>query len=82
MTNFGESISQLPVGVADEVAVAAIRLRRVEAAVVDRLLDEQREVLHHGLHVVVAEAADGPGGAGKQRLQRLPSVGAGVWAGP
>ena len=64
-------------GVPDEVAVAAIRLRGVEAAVVDRLLDDQREVLHHRLRVVVAEAADRPGGAGQERLQRLPPVGAG-----
>ena len=65
-------------GVPDEVAVAAIRLRRVVAAVEDRLLDDEREVLHHRLHVIVTEAADGPRGAGQQRLQRLSPVGAGT----
>src|SRR5262245_13085803 len=55
-------------GVPDEVAVAAIRLRGVVAAVIDRLLDEKREVLHHRLHVVITEAADGSCGAGQERL--------------
>jgi hypothetical protein len=61
--------------VPDEVAVAAIRLRRVVAAVVHRPLDREREVVHHGLHVVVAETADGPGGARKESLQGDSPVG-------
>ena len=69
-------------GVPDEVAVAAVRLRRVVAAVVDRLLDGEREVVHHGLHVVVAEAADGPGGAGRRgpARRRRRSAAATGWA--
>jgi len=41
-------------------------------------LDDQREILHHRLHVIVTEAADGPRGTGQQRVQRLSSVGAGT----
>src|SRR5438105_4483989 len=42
-------------GVANEVAVSAIRLRGVVPAVEDRLLNDEREVLHHRLHVSVAK---------------------------
>ena len=45
-------------GVADQVAVAAIRLRGVIAAIIDRLLDDERKIVHDGLHVIIAETAD------------------------
>src|SRR5260370_23465691 len=64
-------------GVPNEVAVAAIRLGGVVAAVLDRLFKEEREVPHDRFRVVVTKAADRPGGAGQQGLQRLPPVGAG-----
>src|SRR5437660_282910 len=48
-------------GVAKEVAVAAIGLGRVVAAIEDRLLDREWEVLLHRLDVIVAETADRPG---------------------
>ena len=62
-------------GVSKEVAVAAIRLRRIVAAVIDRLLNDQRKVLHHRFRVVVPEATDRPCWAGQQCPQRLPPVG-------
>src|ERR1019366_6820475 len=58
----------VPCGVSDEVAVATIRLGRIVPTVEDRLLDHEREVLHHGLHVIDAEAADGAGGTGEQSV--------------
>src|SRR6476620_4444281 len=55
---FGRIDQPVAVGVLNEVAVAAIRLGRGEAAIEDRLFDEERKVLHHALNVVVAPAAN------------------------
>src|SRR5438128_2698566 len=46
------------VRVSNEVAVAAIRLRRVVPAVEDRLFNDEREVPHHWLRIVVTKTAD------------------------
>jgi hypothetical protein len=64
-------------GVSNEVAIAAVRLRRIVAAVIDRLLDHERKVLHDGLHVVIAKAPNRPCRAGQESLQRLPADEAG-----
>ena len=59
---------------ANEVAVAAVGFRRVEAAVIDRLLERQRKVVHDRRRPVRAQAADGAGGTAHERVQRLPAL--------
>src|SRR5262245_40577686 len=67
----------VPFRMANKVTVAAIRLRGVVAAVIDRLFDQEREILHHWFHVIIAQATDGAGRTSKQSPERLSSVGAG-----
>ncbi len=61
--------------VLDEVAIAAERLGRVEAAVVDRLFDKDRKIGHHRFAIVVAVIADRAGRAGEQGPQRVAAGG-------
>src|SRR5712692_537174 len=59
----------------NEIAVAAVRFRRVVSTVIDRSLDLERKILHDRLDIVVAQAADGTGGTGQERLQGLSPLG-------
>ena len=63
------------VRVLDEVAVAAERFGRVEAAVVDRLFDKQRKIGHHRFAIVIGLVADRTGGTGEQSPQRVAARG-------
>lgn len=58
-------------GMSDEVAVAAERFPRVEAAIKDRIFDGQRKVAHDRLGGVVAQATDGTGRARNEGMERV-----------
>ena len=66
------------VRVLDEVAIAAVGMRRVEAAIMDRRFQDDGKVVHHRLGSIGALAADRAGRAadeGPQRLGTLLGVG-------
>src|SRR5579871_2272187 len=68
----------IAVGPADEVAIAAERLRRVHAAVIDVVFDRQREIVEHRAGGVSSMSADGAGRTADEGLEgavRLLRVG-------
>lgn len=58
----------------NQVAVSAIGFWRVESAVINRMLDFQREIIHHGLRIVGAKATDGTSRTGEDGMQRRLAI--------
>src|SRR5262249_33936187 len=64
---------------ANEVAVAAVRLGRVIATVEHGLLDKERKIRHCRLQVMVRQRANRSGRAGEQRMQRTLKTSRRTW---
>src|SRR5262249_54432120 len=62
-------------GMAHKVAVAAVRFRRVVAAIVDAVLDRQGKIVLHLVGVITADGADRAGRTGEEGTRGRPSLG-------